>query len=416
MFCGSCMRDNTLAAALIAQGHDALLVPTYTPITTDETDVSGGRVFFGGINVYLQEKSRFFRATPWLLDRIFDQRWLLKWVSRFAARTPYSELAELTVSMLKGVHGHQSKEVAKLAEWLAAEVKPDVIVLTNVLLSGIVPELKRRLGVPILATLQGDDVFLDALPRAAQIECAALIRENAKSLAGFLVTSRFYVDRMANALGLDRTTMRVVYPGINLKGHGGKHAASVPPRIGYFARICPEKGFDRLVDAFIAMRKTTAAPALLRASGWLGEGNKAFFAEQVAKLHAAGLGDDFHYEPAPDHASKVKFLQNIDLFCVPTVYQEPKGLYVLEAWANGLPVVLPRHGTFPELIEATRAGVLVPPGDTNALAAELARLLADPAERARLGGLGLAAVESRYTADVMARETLTVLREFVPHA
>src|SRR5438876_3391454 len=150
MFCGSCMHDNTLAAALSRLGHDALLIPTYTPIRTDEDDVSQKRVFFGGINVYLQQKSWLFRHTPWLLDRLLDFRGLLRWVSRFAVRTQAPDLAELTLSMLKGEHGYQRKEVAKLVRWLARDVKPDVINLTNALLSGMVPELKRQVPVPLL--------------------------------------------------------------------------------------------------------------------------------------------------------------------------------------------------------------------------------------------------------------------------
>src|SRR5262249_26334232 len=110
MYCGSCMHDNTLAAALIAQGHDALLIPTYTPIRTDEADVSQKRVFFGGINVYLQQKLALFRHTPWVLDRLLDARRLLNWVSRFAVKTQAEDLGELTVSMLKGEHGNQRKE------------------------------------------------------------------------------------------------------------------------------------------------------------------------------------------------------------------------------------------------------------------------------------------------------------------
>src|ERR1700757_3467562 len=100
MYCGSCMHDNTLVSALAAQGHDALLIPTYTPIRTDEADVSQQRVFLGGINVYLQEKFALFRHTPWVLDRLLDARRLLRWVSRFAVNTKYEDLGDLTVSML----------------------------------------------------------------------------------------------------------------------------------------------------------------------------------------------------------------------------------------------------------------------------------------------------------------------------
>src|ERR1700739_2449297 len=133
MYCGSCLHDNTLVAALIAQGHDALLIPTYTPIRTDEADVSQPRVFFGGINVFLQEKIALFRWTPRWLDRLFDANWLLRWVSRFASSTQASQLGDLTVSMLQGDLGHQRKEIDKLVDWLASDVRPEVVNLTNVL-------------------------------------------------------------------------------------------------------------------------------------------------------------------------------------------------------------------------------------------------------------------------------------------
>src|SRR2546423_5227268 len=121
MFCGSCMRDNTLVAALSRQGHEALLIPTYTPIRTDEDDVSQPRVFFGGINVYLQQKLSLFRHTPWFMDRLLDANALLNWVSRFAVKTQAEELGALAVSVLEGEHGHQRKEIEKLAAWLAED-------------------------------------------------------------------------------------------------------------------------------------------------------------------------------------------------------------------------------------------------------------------------------------------------------
>src|SRR5439155_6561482 len=192
MFCGSCMHDNTLVSALAAAGHDALLIPTYTPIRTDEADVSQRRVFFGGINVYLQEKFALFRHTPWLLDRLLDARRLLNWVSRFAVNTKYEDLGDLTISMLQGEHGHQRKEVEKLVGWLKDEVKPDVVNLTNVLLSGMVGEIKRALGVPVLGTLQGDDIFLEALPEPHRGRALALIRDRCRQMDGFIATSGYY--------------------------------------------------------------------------------------------------------------------------------------------------------------------------------------------------------------------------------
>ncbi|MCE9562286.1 MAG: glycosyltransferase family 4 protein [Planctomycetes bacterium] len=412
MYCGSCMRDNTLVAALCQAGHDALLIPTYTPIRTDEQDVSQNRVFFGGINVYLEQKFWLFRHTPRWLDRLLNFRWLLRWVSRFAAKTKYSELGQLTISMLQGTHGNQRKEVAKLTEWLASSVKPDVVVLTNVLLSGIAPELRRTLGVPVIATFQGDDIFLDALPKADRAHCFELIRANCADVTGYISTSQAYADFMATYLGLPRDAMHVVLPGLNLAGCGGPLPLrrDEPLTIGYFARICPEKGFHNLVDAFILLRKLTTAPrAKLKVSGWLGENNQAFFAEQVKKLEVAGLAADFEHVECPTHDDKVKFLRSIDVFSVPTTYHEPKGLYVLEALANGVPVVQPRHGSFPELVEATGGGLLVEPENPAALAAGLRQMLEDHEFRDRCGRAGEAAVRERFTASAMATATIAVL-------
>jgi len=64
MYCGACLHDNTLAAALQKMGHDVALVPLYTPIRTDEEDVSIHRVFYGAISIYLEQKSSMFRRLP----------------------------------------------------------------------------------------------------------------------------------------------------------------------------------------------------------------------------------------------------------------------------------------------------------------------------------------------------------------
>lgn len=414
MYCGSCMHDNTLVAALAAQGHDALLIPTYTPLRTDEPDVSQKRIFFGGINVYLQQKLGFFRHTPWLLDRLFDAPSLLRWVSQFAVRTEAESLGDLTVSMLKGEHGYQRKEVAKLVHWLAKEFRPEVINLTNALLSGLVHELKRQLSVPILCTLQGDDIYLEALPEPYRSQCLALVRQHCQEIDGFIATSFYYADFMVDYFRIPRERIHVVYPGLNLTGHGGPRSPSNgrPPTVGYFARICPEKGLHTLAEAFRLLRQTPGAPPCrLRASGWLGENQRPYLNGIQQRLQEAGLAKDFEHIEAPDHASKVRFLQSLDVLSVPTSYREPKGLYVLEALANAVPVVQPRHGSFPELIEATGGGLLVNPEDPEDLARSLRQLLEDLAHREELGRKGKEAVQQRFHAARMARETVAIYQE-----
>jgi glycosyltransferase involved in cell wall biosynthesis len=433
MYCGSCLHDNTLAAALLALGHEALLIPTYTPIRTDEPNVSQERIFFGGINVYLQQKLPLFRHTPWMLDRLLDAPRLLGWVSRFAVNTQADRLGDLTLSVLRGEHGHQRKEIAKLAEWLATEVRPEIVNLTNALISGMVPELKRRLGVPVVCTLQGDDVFLETLPEPHRSESLALIREHCQKIDGFIATSRYYADFMTGYFGIPREGIEVIYPGLNLAGHGKSFipepaaAAPRPLTIGYFARVSPEKGLHVLADAFrilhetppegtagLATRLQTTPPRYrLRVSGWLGGHNRRYFEGIRDRLRQSGLDTHFEHVESPDHASKVRFLQSLDVLSVPTVYREPKGLYVLEALANGVPVVQPRHGSFPELIEATGGGLLVNPEDPADLARGLALALHDLPLRQELGRKGKEAVHARFHAQRMARETLDFYGKFL---
>jgi glycosyltransferase involved in cell wall biosynthesis len=416
MYCGSCMHDNTLVSALTAQGHEALLIPTYTPIRTDEADVSQQRVFFGGINVYLQQKLSLFRHTPWLLDRFLDFPRLLRWVSRFAMKTQAQELGELTISVLKGEHGFQRKEVAKLVYWLKRDFNPQIINLTNVLLSGLVHEMKSQLGVPVLGTLQGDDIYLESLPEHFRYHALELIRDHCREMDGFIATSAYYADFMTDYLKIPRERIDVVHPGLNLAGHGGPGpAVNGPPyTIGYFARICPEKGLHILAEAFRILNQTPGVPPTrLRVSGWLGENNRPYFDDIQCRIKDWGLADAFAHSESPDHASKVRFLQELDVLSVPTTYREPKGLYILEALANGVPVVQPRHGSFPELLEKTGGGLLANPDDPADLARVLGQILEDRVLREELGRRGKEAVHQQFTAQTMARETLAVYGKYL---
>lgn len=416
MYCGSCMHDNTLVVALRRLGHDAMLIPTYTPIRTDEVDVSQPRVFFGGINVFLQQKLALFRYTPRLFDRLLDAPGLLRWAGRFASKTRAEELGDLTISMLKGERGYQRKEVLQIAEWLASEGRPDIIVLSNVLLSGMLHEIVRRVSMPVLCTLQGDDIFLEALPPAARAQALTLIRAHAADIQGYLTTSRSYADFMSGYLGIDRERLHVVYPGLNLDGHDGIPSARHQPpfTIGYFARICPEKGLHNLAHAYRILRQQPGAPACrLRIAGWLGDHNKKYLQDILDRLAEAGLADEVERVDCPDHKSKVEFLKSLDVFSVPTSYREPKGLYVLEAWANGVPVVQPRHGSFPELIEATGGGELSHVDDPHDLARVLSGLLQNPARRQELGQRGQEGVRKHFHAERMAAETAAVFEQYL---
>ncbi len=120
-----------------ALGADVLLVPTYTPLRTDEENVSDSHLFFGGINVFLQQHSSIFRHTPWFVDALLDRPGVIQLVTRGGPRIEAEKLGGLTVSMLQGEHGQQRKEVRKLVHWIKHEARPDMVHLSNAMLIGV---------------------------------------------------------------------------------------------------------------------------------------------------------------------------------------------------------------------------------------------------------------------------------------
>lgn len=417
MYCGSCMHDNTLAGALNREGVETLLVPTYTPIRTDENDVSLDQVFFGGINIYLQQKIPFFRYLPRFVDRFLDSPKLIRRVTKRAVTMSPKELGALTVSMLKGRDGFQRKEVRRLCDWLQSDLKPDLVILTNALIGGAIPEIKKRLGIPIVVTLQGDDIFLDSLPEVHRRQAIESIGRISADVDLFITHSRFYADAMSQYLSIDRTKFEVVPLGIDTRDYETIPPSAPhfdrPPTVGYLARLAPEKGLGVLVDAFI--RLCQLAPDTdyrLRIAGWLGPTQETYAKEQFAKLQTAGLESRFEHVGSPDRLGKVEFLRSLDLLCVPTTYQEPKGLFALEALATGLPVVLPRHGAFPELLAETGGGYLVEPLQSEPLAQLLREVLEDRQQLKALGLEGRERVLAQRNSRSMAQAHLAALQHY----
>ena len=127
MYCGSCLRDNAVAAALIARGHDVTLIPLYTPLRTDEENVTRPDVLFGGINIYLQHQSALFRRLPRFVDRLLDSPWLIRTFADRSVSVEPKLLGGLTISMLEGTTGVLRKEFDKLLDWLKDEPRPDIV-------------------------------------------------------------------------------------------------------------------------------------------------------------------------------------------------------------------------------------------------------------------------------------------------
>jgi len=423
MYCGACLHSNTLAAAVSQLGHDVLLLPAYTPVVTDEDSPATGRMVFGGLNVYLQERSWVFRHTPWLVDRLLDHPFLLRWIARLSASRRPEQLGAMAVSMLRGEQGRQRKELEKLLHWLQRGVRPDLVHLSTVMLVGTARQIQKRLGVPVIGTLAGEDAFLERIGPPHRAQALQALAERCAELPALVALNRYYADFAAGYLSIPRDRIHVITPGLNLAGHralGGwprPNEPEAPPpgsdfssgvfTIGYLARICPEKGLHLLAEAFESLAAQDGLPGLrLVAAGYLDPADRPYLAAIQSRLAERGLAGQFEYAGSPDRAGKIALLQSFDVMCVPTVYPESKGLYALEAWANGVPTVLPAHGAFPEMVADTGGGLLAAPNDPSSLAQSLRRLILDRHLAAECGRKAQQAVYDRYHAERMARQTI----------
>jgi glycosyltransferase involved in cell wall biosynthesis len=415
MYCGSCFRDSALAVSLKRLGHSVTLIPLFTPLRTEDGTNSAPEVFYGGVNIYLQHASPVFRHTPRVLDWLFDRPWLLNILGRYGSRTPPEKLAGLTLDIIQGEGGGASKELHRLLEFLRDHVKPQVICLPNLMFVGCAKLFREMIGVPVVCELTGEDIFLDAMRDADRKRIRNLVRERARDVSRFVATTDYYAGRMAEYLDVPRERIDVVPTGLSDAYFSMPPAApraGNQPTVGYLARICPQKGLDRLVEAFALVRRMPALENVrLKAAGYLGKKDQPWY--HTVRRRASELGLDGHIDwlAEVDRDAKLAMLDSIDVFSVPTAYPEAKGISILEALSRGVPVVQPSHGSFPELVGQTGGGLLVPPGDAGALADALARLLRDPAERRRLGDSGSAAVREKFTERRMAEGMLRVFEE-----
>ena len=421
MYCGSCLRDNALATELIRQGHDVTLLPLYTPTLTDEPNVSSGKIFFGGISVYLEQRSPIFRHTPRWLDRIWDSQLALKAASKRSIAVDPDSLSELTISILRGERGNQGKEIGKMVDWLKTQPPPDVVDMQNSMLIGLARPIKEATRRPVCCTLQGEDLFLDGMREPYRGQALELIHEHAKYVDAFIAVSEYYAGHMAGYLGVPREKIHVVPLGINLKDY---EAVSAPPRprengdftIGYFARVAPEKGLRELAEAYHLLRKRDDfPPARLEVAGYLAPEHKGYLREIELEMHERGFAGEFHYHGALEREAKLRFFQNIDVLSVPATYAEAKGLSVIEAMASGVPVVQPRRGSFPEMIERAGGGLLCEPNDADSLAEAIHTLWKNPELANDLAKRGLAGVREHYSVSRMASRALEVYAGLAPN-
>lgn len=416
MYCGNCLRDHSLAVALRQLGEKVTLVPIYTPLLTDlesGAELKRGPVFFNGLRAYLEQHVPYLREPRPVIDRIIGSRPVDTILSRIAVSTEASRLGPMTHSMLLGEEGNQRKEIEELLSWLKNDLQPDIVHISNLLLIGMARRFKEVLKVPVVCSMQSEDHFIEALPEPHREGCVAEIRSRAREVDGLVAVSEAYRASITEKYDLDEGKVSVILPGIPLEGHGARARGKDDEglRLGYFARICPEKGLDKLCQAFSSLALDGNDNLSLRVGGYLPRSSEEWLEGIASNLERAGLADRAELLPTLTRAEKLDFLSDVDIFSVPAQRPESKGLYALEAMASEVPVVLPDEGVFPELIEKGGGGFLYDPADRDALKEALGVLVSDPELRKRLGREGRESATQHFSAERMAKDTLGYYRE-----
>lgn len=404
-----------MVRALHRRGHDISVVPLYLPILLDseELDSSAG-VFFGGVNVFLQQNLSLFRWTPRWLDKFFDASWMLRQAASREGSTRAVDLGPMTYSMLQGRVGKQKKELDRLLEWLKDQPKPDLVHISNALLLGLAADIKAALQVPIVCSLQDEDTFIDAMDQKWRDRCWKIISEKAADVDMFLAVSDWYAKKMQSRIKVSPDKMRTTRLGIEWESVAPATLPFDPPVLGFLSRINASQGFTALVDAFIELKRDPKLKNLkLRATGGVTSGDQEYVKEMLAKLNAAGVGDDVEIVEDFTRAGRQRFIQSLTVLSVPAPDGEAFGLFILEAGICGVPVVQPDAGAFREVTELTGGGIVYDQTKPGALVESLKALLLDTDRAKAYGDHAREVVHAQLTSKVMAERVEAVFSEVV---
>jgi len=349
--------------------------------------------------VYLQQKASLFRKTPRWLDRCLDNSLILKGVGKLSGMTSAKDLGQTTLSMLQGQNGRQQKELARLTHWLARlEPKPDVIVLSNILLAGLAPSLKENLKIPLVCLLQDEEGFLDTLPKPYANQCWDRARQNAAAFDALVCVSEYYQQVMHERLGLDSTKLPVIPVGIDPSAYQPAAGPPAVPTIGFLSRMCYDQGLDILINALHLLKRDDRLQATrLHVTGGKSGADSVFLKKMQNRLKVLNLSDSVEYFTDYDLPSRSQFLRGLSVMAVPARQPLAYGLFAMEACASGIPFVGPNQGVFGELARHTQAGVLYAPNNPVRLSETLRPLLTDPNTAFQLGRRGRQAIQQHYS-------------------
>jgi glycosyltransferase involved in cell wall biosynthesis len=407
-YCGNCLRDSKYVVALRKMGHEVVKIPMYLPLFAHESD-SGIPVFYGAISIYLKQLYPLFEKAPKWFDKLLNSKPMLKFAAGMAGSTQAKGLSEMTISMLKGEHGHQHEELDRMIDWIKDHYPADAIHLSNALLSGLAPRLKEKLGVQVYCSLQDEDVWVDVMKPEFRQEAWDLMHSNADSIDRFIGVSQYFSEMMMDRINLPAEKIKTIHLGVDPADYEYIPVSEKPRNIGFISRMCEENGLDILVEAFISLkdREGFKDVKLILTGGKTGD-DKQFLHKLRKRISSSGLENQVEFQEDFEEEGRKEFFRKVSVISVPVRIGEAFGLYLLESMASGVPVVQPALGAFPEIIAKSGGGVVYEPNQPEILAESLAQLLGDPSSLSTLSQAGHEGVLRHFDIYTHARELVAV--------
>ncbi|MDX1284721.1 MAG: glycosyltransferase family 4 protein [Draconibacterium sp.] len=406
-YCGNCLRDSKYVDALRNLGHQVVKIPMYLPLFSDEHDITDIPIFYGAISTYLKQVYPIFRKAPKWFDKVLNSKPMMKIAASQAGSTRAKGLEDMTISMLLGEQGEQKEELEKMVDWIADHCKPDVIHISNALLLGLAKRLKEKTGVPVVCSLQDEDVWVDAMQPQFQKRIWDLMHERAKDVDALVAVSNYFADEMQIRMDIGDEKVHTFYLGVDAEDYPFIPVKEKPRNVGYFSRMCHNDGFDFVVDAFIDLKKRPGFEDVkFIATGGLTGDDKKFMKEQKHRIKEAGLSGDFEIIEEFEGEARHEFFKKVSMVSVPVRVGEAFGMYMLESMASGVPVVQPALGAFPEIVETSGGGVIYEPNSPKKLSESWAELFNNPEKLQQLSQAGYEGTKEKFNIHNHAEEII----------
>ena len=404
-YCGNCFRDNLQANALRSAGHEVVVMPLYLPLK-DHSFKGDTPLFFPATSYYLSQKYFKKRALPRWLDKIINSDFMLNIAASFSGSTTSEGLEGLTLSMIYGDDPAFRHQVNGLVSWIKEHERPDIIHLSSSLVIGIAKAIKQEIDIPIVCSLQDEEVWIEKLEDKYANTAWKGIADSVQYINHFVVTSEYYKKYVAEIIP-EIKNIDVVFAGVDTAKYACEEYPSAPV-IGFFYRMNEDDGLGILADAFVKLKQKGGFDYLrLRIGGGYTSTDEKFLKKVRKKLRPyCDTVDWCEKYNLDEHA---KFYKEITAICVPLTFNESIGLYLCEAFAAGRPAIEPATGSFPEIVGD--AGIVYGENTSDNLADAIEQLLTDEKlqKQCRENALHLSA--TRYNKEILAEELYKIYRQ-----